>query len=93
MGKKMLRSVLVAAFSAAMAFGALSGLSGAKGDIHTRADSTWPSAVKSATIAEDSTWPAPPIGVEDSTWPTPPIGGGDSTWPAPSTGADDGAGG
>ncbi|MEU9284886.1 hypothetical protein AB0D57_09200 [Streptomyces sp. NPDC048275] len=38
----MLRSVLVAAFSAVVAFGALSGLSDAKSD--TRADSHWPTA-------------------------------------------------
>ena len=34
MRKRMLRSVLVAAFSAVVAFGALSGLSGAKSDVH-----------------------------------------------------------
>jgi hypothetical protein len=39
MRKRMLRSVLVAAFSAVVAFGSLSGLSGAKGDV--RADSVW----------------------------------------------------
>ncbi|MEU7054746.1 hypothetical protein [Streptomyces sp. NPDC046197] len=44
----MLRSVLVAAFSTVVAFGALSGLAGAKGD--TRADSAWPAvAVASAS--------------------------------------------
>ncbi|MDX3758958.1 MULTISPECIES: hypothetical protein [Streptomyces] len=42
MRNKMLRSVLVAAFSAVVAFGALGGLSGAKGDV--RADSHWPAA-------------------------------------------------
>ncbi|ANP48472.1 hypothetical protein AVL59_01800 [Streptomyces griseochromogenes] len=35
----MLRSILVAAFSAVVAFGSLSGLSGAKGD--ARADTAW----------------------------------------------------
>ncbi|MFI1210391.1 hypothetical protein ACH4UV_22610 [Streptomyces sp. NPDC020802] len=55
--------MLVAAFSAVMAVGALSGLSGAKSDI--RADSSWPAAVKTVTIAEDSSWPAPPIGADD----------------------------
>ena len=34
MRNRMLRSVLVAAFSAVVAFGALSGLSGAKSDAH-----------------------------------------------------------
>ncbi|MFD0316342.1 hypothetical protein [Streptomyces flavalbus] len=34
MHKRMLRSVLVAAFSAVVAFGTLAGLSGAKGDVH-----------------------------------------------------------
>ena len=34
MRKKMLRSVLVVAFSAVVAFGALAGLSGAKSDVH-----------------------------------------------------------
>ena len=40
MGKRMLRSVLAAAFSAVVAFGALSGLSDAKGGV--KADSVWP---------------------------------------------------
>lgn len=39
MRKRMLRSVLVAAFSAVVAFGTLNGLSTGKGD--TRADSVW----------------------------------------------------
>lgn len=60
MGKKMLRSVLVAAFSAVLAFGALSGLSGTKGDI--RADSTWPASAKAVAIVQDSTWPVAPAG-------------------------------
>jgi hypothetical protein len=34
MSKRMLRSVLVAAFSAVVAFGTLAGLSGAKSDVH-----------------------------------------------------------
>jgi len=34
MGKRMLRSVLVAAVSAVVAFGTLAGLSGAKSDVH-----------------------------------------------------------
>lgn len=34
MSKRMLRSVLVAAFSAVVAFGTLAGLSGVKSDVH-----------------------------------------------------------
>lgn len=34
MRKRMLRSVLVAAFSAVVALGTLAGLSGGKGDVH-----------------------------------------------------------
>jgi hypothetical protein len=64
MRKKMLRSVLVAAFSTVVAVGALSGLVGAKGD--TRADSTWGPAVAAAS---DSTWGVvSPVGKDDSTW-------------------------
>lgn len=44
MRKRMLRSVLVAAFSAVVAFGTLSGLSGEKSD--TRAGDTQWSSVK-----------------------------------------------
>nr|WP_162931167.1 hypothetical protein [Streptomyces sporangiiformans] len=54
----MLRSVLVAAFSAVVAFGTLSGLSDAKGD--DRADSSWPSVAVQASV-NDSSWPAPPV--------------------------------
>ncbi|GAB2863925.1 hypothetical protein GCM10027074_34000 [Streptomyces deserti] len=43
MGKRVLRSILVATFSAVVALGALSGPSGTKGDI--RADSKWPGVV------------------------------------------------
>lgn len=55
MRNKMLRSVLVAAFSAVVAIGTVSGLSGAKGD--NRADSVWPLAPKDHVVA-DSVWPA-----------------------------------
>ncbi|MPY64331.1 hypothetical protein FNH08_46420 [Streptomyces spongiae] len=58
MRKRMLRSVLVAAFSAVVAFGTLSGLSGAKGDV--RADSSWPASAVTS-VAEDSSWPVPPV--------------------------------
>ena len=60
MRKRMLRSVLVAAFSAVVAFGTLSGLSGAKGDI--RADSVW--SLTPATAATGGA-PAHP---DDSVW-------------------------
>lgn len=65
MRKKMLRLVLVAAFSAVTAFGALSGLSDAKGDV--RADSVWPSAAVTA-VAGDSVWPVSPGRTDDSVW-------------------------
>ncbi|MEU9188570.1 hypothetical protein AB0D14_29355 [Streptomyces sp. NPDC048484] len=57
----MLRSVLVAAFSAVVAFGALSDVSAAKSD--DRADSHWPTAAVDfqATDVPDSHWPAPPV--------------------------------
>ncbi|OIJ69624.1 hypothetical protein WN71_001740 [Streptomyces mangrovisoli] len=67
----MLRSVLVAAFSAVAAFATLSGLSGAKAA--TLADSVWSSAAPA-----DSVWsaPAPTVvvggdtsdGTDDSVW-------------------------
>jgi len=63
MRNKMLRSILVAAFSAVVAVGALSGLSEAKSD--SRADSSWPSAAPTVVIAGDSSWPA--IGVNGGT--------------------------
>ncbi|MFF4760000.1 hypothetical protein [Streptomyces sp. NPDC001292] len=50
MSKRMLRSVLVAAFSSVVAFGALSGLSGAKGDV--RAEVARSSALSTTTSAE-----------------------------------------
>ncbi|MCX4235740.1 hypothetical protein ACH4Y0_13130 [Streptomyces sp. NPDC020707] len=57
----MLRSVLVAAFSAVVAFGALSDASIAKSD--DQADSHWPAAAidYQATGVPDSHWPAPPV--------------------------------
>ena len=61
MRKRMLRSVLVAAFSAVAIFGTLSGLSGANGDI--RADTSWPAVAESTTLAAlDTSWPVPPVG-------------------------------
>ncbi|MDX3587518.1 hypothetical protein [Streptomyces europaeiscabiei] len=60
MRKRMLRSVLVAAFSTVFIFGALGGLSDAKGDI--RADTSWPAVAKSTALAQalDTSWPVPP---------------------------------
>lgn len=60
MRKRMLRSVLVAAFSTVFIVGALSGFSDAKGDI--RADTSWPAGADSTTQvrAGDTTWPVPP---------------------------------
>lgn len=60
MRNRMLRSVLVVAFSAVVAFGALSGLSDVKSD--DRADSHWPaSAVNVVAVGSDSHWPAAPV--------------------------------
>jgi hypothetical protein len=60
MRKRMLRSILVAAFSAVVAFGSLSGLSGAKGD--NRADSAW--SLAATTVASgDGT-----VHADDSAW-------------------------
>jgi hypothetical protein len=50
MRNRMLRSALVAAFSAVVALGVLSGLSGAKGDV--RADTAWPAVAVSTTPAD-----------------------------------------
>lgn len=79
MPKRMLRSALVAAFSTAVAFGVLGGLTGAKGD--SAQDSTWRTTSVSAAAAGDSTWAVTAADVPgDSTWVAP----SDSTWVAPS---------
>jgi hypothetical protein len=57
MRNRMLRSVLVAAFSAVMAVGILVGLSESSGDV--QADSAWPARVTSEMQPADSAWPAP----------------------------------
>jgi hypothetical protein len=61
MSKRMLRSVLVAAFSAVIALGAISGISGVKGD--ERADSKWPAVVvdSTPTTSSDTT-----VGTDDT---------------------------
>jgi len=66
MGKKMLRSVLVAAFSVGVAFGVVSGFSEAKGDV--LADSVWPPIVAQDAPAGDSVWAAGPARTDDSVW-------------------------
>lgn len=72
MRKRTLRSVLVAAFSAVVAIGTLSGLAGAKGD--TRADSSWGLVRASAAGEADSSWgPNTPVRVA-------PVRANDSSW-------------
>lgn len=60
MRKRMLRSVLVAAFSAVVAFGTLAGLSGMQGDGHkasgTRTTGTVAVGVKTPVSMDDSVW-------------------------------------
>src|SRR3954452_11853290 len=83
MHKRMLRSALVAAFSAALAFGALSGLTGTQGD--AAQDSTWKTTSVSAAGAGDSTWAVTASDVPgDSTWVAP----SDTTWVAPAVPGD-----
>ncbi|GAA5211773.1 hypothetical protein GCM10023323_44860 [Streptomyces thinghirensis] len=65
MRNRLLRSVLAVAFSAVVAVGALTGLSGAKVD--TRADSTWGMAASTVVTTVASAAPAP-LGEDDSTW-------------------------
>ncbi|MFJ9740080.1 hypothetical protein [Streptomyces sp. NPDC101166] len=54
----MLRSVLVAALSAVVAFGVLGARSDVKDEV--TADSHWPSSVATVTLA-DSHWPMVPV--------------------------------
>ncbi|GAA4796885.1 hypothetical protein GCM10023220_24890 [Streptomyces ziwulingensis] len=62
MSKRLLRSVLVAAFSAVVAFGTLNGLDAAQGD--GRADSVWSMTVVSAgPVGTDVE-----SGTDDSVW-------------------------
>ncbi|MFF0106083.1 hypothetical protein [Streptomyces hirsutus] len=62
--------MLVAAFSAVMAFGVLSGLAGTKGDV--RADSSWGPVVGANSVVVDSSWgpvvDAKSVGAADSSW-------------------------
>ncbi|MEU2714480.1 hypothetical protein [Streptomyces sp. NPDC007205] len=76
MRKKMLRSALVAAFSAVLAFGALTGHAGTKSDVAQ--DSSWLTA---AAGSGDSSWVIAASDVPgDSSWVAPK----DSSWVAPS---------
>lgn len=73
MHKRMLRSVLVAAFSAVVAFGALGGLSATKSDIAR--DSSW--STTAAAVPGDSSWVIVASDVPgDSSWVAP----ADSSW-------------
>ncbi|SCD32288.1 hypothetical protein GA0115245_115513 [Streptomyces sp. di188] len=58
MRKRMLRSVLAAAFSAVVAFGVLAGLSGAGSDAHHVSNAVSSQAVDQELLAfpADSTW-------------------------------------
>ncbi len=58
MRNKMLRSVLVATFSAVVALGALSGFSDAKDGI--RANTQWPAVAVNAA-ADNTQWPSPGV--------------------------------
>ncbi|MER7916478.1 MULTISPECIES: hypothetical protein [unclassified Streptomyces] len=83
MGKKMIRSGLVATFSAVVALGVLSGPFGAKSDL--RADTKWPSVATldaSSSVRADTKWPT------DTKWPSAAATGGgtnvvaaDAAWP------------
>jgi hypothetical protein len=85
MGKRLLRSILVAAFSVLVTVGALGGLASEKGD--ARADTTWPMVVSKTASASDTTWPtvvAKTASPGDTTWPTvamKPASADDTTWP------------
>ncbi|MFD4571612.1 hypothetical protein ACFWNK_01250 [Streptomyces sp. NPDC058417] len=82
MGKRKLRSVLAAAFATAVAFGALSGLAGAKSD--ALADSSWGRAKPVSVVAGDSSWGlVRPTGEVpgDSSWGVvTPVSTNDSSW-------------
>ncbi|MFC5852949.1 hypothetical protein ACFPZI_14200 [Streptomyces chlorus] len=59
--------MLVAALSAVVAFGVLSGMAGTKGDV--RADSSWGPVVGAKSVVADSSWGvAAPVVANDSSW-------------------------
>ncbi|GHE89098.1 hypothetical protein GCM10018772_11000 [Streptomyces fumanus] len=66
MRTRMLRSVLVAAFSAVLAMGAVSGLAGGGSDFKT-ADSTWGMTTSTVAVYDSSAEPGS-SGEDDSTW-------------------------
>ncbi|GAA2884752.1 hypothetical protein GCM10010524_16580 [Streptomyces mexicanus] len=69
MRNRMLRSVLVAAFSAVVALGALGGFSGSKSEV--RANTQWP-----AVAAQSNTqWPSAAT-QSNTQWPTAPAQSG-----------------
>lgn len=59
MRNKMLRSVLVAAFSAVAALVALSGFSDEESG--TRANTQWPAVAVNAAVADNTQWPNPGV--------------------------------
>jgi hypothetical protein len=67
MRKRMLRSVLVAAFSAVVAMGAASGLVGASSDVKV-ADSTWGMAHSTVAVSDGGAVVTAALGEADSTW-------------------------
>lgn len=78
MHKTMLRSALVAAFSAALAFGALTGHAEAKDAVAQ--DSSWRVQAAAGAGAGDSSWVIAAAGTPgDSSWVAP----ADSSWVAP----------
>lgn len=86
MRNRLLRSVLVAAFSVGAALGVLGDLSGATVD--TRADSTWPPIIAPAP-AGDSVWAESPAHTDDSVWAQAPVHTDDSVWAAAPVHTDD----
>ena len=66
MRNRMLRSVLVVAFSAVVAFGALSGLSDAK--VGVKADSVWPVATSESEVVSGDTLSTTVVTPDDSVW-------------------------
>ncbi|MGW0998479.1 hypothetical protein [Streptomyces sp. NPDC002520] len=70
----MLRSVLVAAFSAVVAVGTLAGLSGVKGDTHKASADQSVTAAGQANVPLDTRWDATPL---DTRWDAAPL---DTRW-------------
>lgn len=66
MSKRMLRSVLAAAFSAVVAFGALNGLSDAKAGV--KADSVWPIVAPGSDVVAGHSLSTTTFTPQDSVW-------------------------